>query len=84
MRLDLINQEIYDVIIYLAKKYTNIPIIIYALSYGGYRTVTTIANFDLPNIKHIIFVNPAFKMLEILQKLKDFDYKNLKKNQLCQ
>lgn len=82
MRLDLINKEIFDVVLFLTKHYINTPIIIYALSYGAYRTITTLANFDLPNIKHIVFVNPAFKMIDVLQKTKGFDYLKLEKDSI--
>ena len=78
MRLNLINQEIVNVVKYLSATYENLPIIIYAISYGAYRAMTTLAKYELPNVKHIVLMNPAFKMLDILQKLKEFDYKSLK------
>ena len=74
MRLELINKEIYDVVNHLVKKYPKAKIIVFAGSYGAYRTITTLANYDLQNVEHIVFVNPAFNMIEILQRLKEFDY----------
>lgn len=82
MRLDLIAEELPIVTNYLAEKYKNIPIIIFATSYGAYRTMTSLSRFDLPNVKQIVFLNPAFKMLEILEKIKEFDYNALKDDAL--
>lgn len=75
--LDLVIQEITDVVNYLEKNYSNVPLNFYAISYGGYRAMVSIARNNYKNLKGIILVNPAIKMLEILEKLKGFDYKKL-------
>ncbi len=80
MRLDLINRETFDVTNFLAKSYPEIPIIIFSGSYGSYRTVSAIANYKLSNVRHIILINPAFQMLNILEKVKEFDYFKLTEN----
>ena len=82
MRLDLIAEELPIVTNYLADKYKNIPIIIFATSYGAYRTMISLSRYNLPNVKQMVFLNPAFKMLEILEKIKEFDYNALKDDAL--
>ena len=77
MRLDLINRETFDVTNFLAKTYPDVPIIIFSGSYGSYKTITAISSYNLPNVKHIILINPAIQMLNILEKVKDFDYSKL-------
>ena len=82
MRMDLICKEVFDTVDFLAKKFRNVPIFIFALSYGAYRTITTLFHYGLPNVKYIVFANPAFKMLKVLQKLKNFNYFELKDNSI--
>lgn len=82
MRLDLINTEIYDTLKYLAKKFPSVSIEIMALSYGAYRTLTTMHSLSLPNVNKITFINPALKMLSVLEKIKEFSYKSVKENDL--
>lgn len=74
--------EITDVINYLNKTYSCTPVFLFALSYGGYRAMVALAQNDYKNIKGIIFVNPAFRMLQCLEKLKEFDYNTLPSNAL--
>lgn len=75
--LDLVIDEITDVVNYLAKTYPDVPLYFYAISYGGYRAMVSIARNDYSNLKGIILVNPALKMLNVLEHLKDFSYKSL-------
>lgn len=75
--LDLVIQEITDVVNYLEKQYENKPIYFYAISYGGYRAMVSIARNNYKNLKGIILVNPAVRMLKILEMLKEFNYKKL-------
>ncbi len=77
MTLDIAIQEITDVVNYLEKQYDNVPIYFYSISYGGYRAMVSIARNNYKNLKGIILVNPAVRMLEILEILKEFDYKKL-------
>lgn len=75
--LDLVIDEITNVVNYLAKIYPNVPVYFYAISYGGYRAMVSVARNNYSNLKGIILVNPALKMLNVLEYLKDFDYKSL-------
>lgn len=75
--LDIVIQEITDVANYLEREYKNIPLYFYATSYGGYRAMAAIAKNRYENLYGIVLVNPAIKMLEILEKLENFDYKKL-------
>lgn len=77
MRLNLINRETEVVIEYLNNKYTNIPVIILSNSYGSYRTMYYLFN-SKSDIKHVICINPAFRMLSILERTKEFSYEELK------
>lgn len=77
MTLDIVIQEITDVVNYLEKQYDNVSIYFYAISYGGYRAMVAIARHNYKNLKGIMLVNPAVRMLEILEVLKEFDYKKL-------
>ena len=81
MRLNLINRETEVVVEYLNKKYKDIPIVILSNSYGSYRTMYYLFN-SKTNIKHVICINPAFRMLSILEKTKEFDYEDLKDNDI--
>lgn len=75
--LDIVIQEITDIVNYLEKSFSNVPIYFYAISYGGYRAMVSIARNKYKNLKGIILVNPAVRMLEILEILKEFDYQKL-------
>lgn len=77
MTLNLVVSEITDVVNFLEKHYNNIPIYFYAISYGGYRAMVAVSKNEYKNLKKIILVNPAVKMLKTLEKLKEFDYKTL-------
>jgi len=79
MRMKLINQETIDVITYIEDSYPNVPIIMFSNSYGSYRSMYYMQNHS-KNIKHVICVNPAFRMLNILEKLKEFEYELLDEN----
>lgn len=77
MTLDIVIQEITDVVNYLQDKYKDIPLYFYAISYGGYRAMVAISRNEYKNLREIILVNPAVKMLKTLEILKEFDYKKL-------
>ena len=79
MRLNLINKETETVVEYLNKKYEGIPIVILSNSYGSYRTMYYLFN-SKTNIKHAICINPAFRMLSILERTKEFNYEDLKED----
>lgn len=82
MTLDLVIQEITDVVNYLEKQFRSVPIYFYAISYGGYRAMVAISRNQYKNLKGIILVNPAVRMLKILETLKEFDYKKLNKDSI--
>jgi len=77
MTLDIVVQELTDVTNYLENQYRDIPIYFYAISYGGYRAMVAVSRNQYKNLKGIILVNPAVKMLKTLEIIKDFDYKKL-------
>lgn len=76
MRLDLILDEIDIVIKYFKQEYPNKPLILVAGSYGAYRVMLYLIKFR-PNIEKVIYVNPAFRMLSILEKAKEFKYSEI-------
>lgn len=76
MRMELVNQETIDVIMYIEKLHPNVPIIIFSNSYGSYRAMYYMQNAS-EMVKHIICVNPAFRMLNILETIKEFKYDEL-------
>ena len=80
MRLEAIAEELPLVTDYLSRQYPDIPIIVFATSYGAYRTMVSLSKYPLKNVKHLVFLNPAFKMLEVLEKIKEFDYHSLKED----
>jgi len=80
MRMELITKEILDVLNYLNMTYENVPIVIFATSYGAYRAMIALQSGELKNVKQIVFVSPAFKMLNILEKWKEFNYNELTKD----
>ena len=77
MRLDLVLQEIEAVISFLKSKCSNKQIILVAVSYGAYRVMNYLIKYK-PQIEKVIYINPAFKMLNTLEILKDFKYADLK------
>lgn len=77
MTLDLVLQEITDVVNYLENKFKHTPLYFYGTSYGGYRAMVAISKYNYKNLKGIVLVNPAIKMLEVLEKTKGFEYKEL-------
>lgn len=81
MRLYLILKEIDIVIEYLKKNLLDKPIILVAVSYGAYRVMEYLIHYK-PNIDKIIYINPAFKMLETIENVKDFEYAKLEENAL--
>lgn len=78
MTLEIVVNEITDAMRFLEKRYKDIPVCFYAISYGGYRAMVAVSKNEYKNLKKIILVNPAVKMLKTLEKLKEFDYKKLK------
>ena len=78
--LDLVVQEISSVVNYIVKTYKNIPLYFYAFSYGGYRAMVSISKNVYAHLDGIILVNPAINMIEVLEKLKHFNYKELNNN----
>lgn len=77
MRLNICLQEMNDVVTYLKISFPNKPIVVVAVSYGAYVTVACLSKFN-PDISKVILINPALRMLDVLQKLRDFDYTRLK------
>ncbi len=78
MRLDIILEEINAVIEYF-KKIENKPIILVAVSYGAYRVMQYLIKYK-PEKSKVVFINPAFRMLSILEKVKEFKYLELNEN----
>ena len=81
MRLNLILEEIDAVVNYFKEVEQSKPLIFVACSYGAYRVMQYLIKFR-PNIDKIIYVNPAFKMLTLLENLKEFKYSELQENQM--
>lgn len=77
MRIDLIIKEIDDVVEFLRSRYEDIPINLFAVSYGGYRAMLYLKQFG-KKVENVILYNPAFKMLNILEIAKGFKYSELK------
>jgi len=77
MRLDVALEEIDGVVGFLKQENSDKPIILVAVSYGAYRVMQYLIKYR-PEIKRVVYVNPAFKMLEVLEKVKDFKYADLK------
>ena len=81
MRMKLINQETIDVIMYIEKLHPNVPIIIFSNSYGSYRAMYYMQDAS-DMVKHVICVNPAFRMLNILETIKGFKYEDLNEDSI--
>ena len=79
MRLDIILEEINVVVNYLLNVEPNKPIILVAVSYGAYRVMQYLFKYK-PKISKVIYINPAFRFLNILEKAKEFKYSALKEN----
>lgn len=62
MRLDLILEEIDVVINFLLQAEPYKPIILVAGSYGAYRVMQYLIKYK-PKISKVIYVNPAFRIL---------------------
>lgn len=80
MRLDLILEEIDVVVKFLASALPGKSIILVAGSYGAYRVFNYLIKYK-PEIKKVIYVNPAFRMLRVLEILKEFKYTDLGENE---
>lgn len=80
MRLSLAVQEIESVVNFLKQTEPNKSIILVAVSYGAYRAMLCLGKCN-PNIQKVIYINPAFRMLDIMEKIKDFKYSQLKENE---
>lgn len=81
MRLNEILDEINAVLKIIKKEVPNKSIILVAVSYGAYRVMHYLYKYK-PDIQKVIYINPAFRMLEILQFTKNFKYSELQENQL--
>lgn len=78
MRLNLILEEI-DMVIKFLKQEFNKPLILVGASYGSYRIMQYLIKYQ-PQVEKVFYVNPAFRILECLEVLKDFKYLELKDN----
>ncbi len=81
MTLKIAVQEIIDVVDYLHKNFSHVPITIFASSYGAYRTMVALSREKL-DVKNLVFINPAFNILKVLEVCKEFDYTLLKTGEL--
>ncbi len=79
MRLDLVLEEINVVVNFLLDVEPNKPIMFVAGSYGAYRVMQYLIKYK-PKISKIIYINPAFRILNIIEKVKEFKYSELKEN----
>ena len=77
MKLDLILEEIDVVVDFFRQQYPNKPVVFVAGSYGAYRVMNYLIKYK-PEIRKIVYINPAFKILKILEMLKEFKYSELK------
>lgn len=77
MSVELIDNEIKSVLDYLQKTYPNVKIVILASSYGGYRTICALNHKKISGVSQFVFLNPAFKMLKIMEIIREFDYNTL-------
>ena len=80
MRLSDILEEIKVVVDYLKKTFHK-PIVLVANSYGAYRVMWYLIKFK-PSIEQVVFVNPAFRILKILETIRGFEYVNLNSNEM--
>ena len=78
MRLDLILEEI-DVVYNFLKQEYNKPIIFVAVSYGAYRIMQYLIKYK-PTIEKVVYINPAFNILKVLEKYREFNYLELHDN----
>jgi len=77
MRLSLILEEIDAVVHFFNLNCPNKPIIFVGMSYGAYRVIQYLIKYH-PDIQKVIYINPAFNILETLEKTKGFKYSELK------
>ena len=82
MRLDTILKEIEYVVNFLHNLCPDKPINLVGGSYGGYRIMEYLVRYSPEVINKVIYVNPAFRILERLEELKDFKYNELKENDM--
>lgn len=78
MTMDIVLNEIEAVLKYLSSTYENAKITVLASSYGAYRTMCAYNHGKLPKVSRLVFLNPALKMLKVLEILREFKYENLK------
>ena len=77
MRLNIVLEEIDAVVNYFRQVEPNTPLIFVACSYGAYRVMQYLINYK-PEIRKVVYVNPAFEMLDVLEMTKNFKYNELK------
>lgn len=76
MRLSTILEEIDCVVRFFIQSCKGKRVYFVANSYGAYRIMWYLINFKI-NVEGIILVNPAFRMLNILEDIRNFKYSNL-------
>jgi len=81
MRLSDILDEINAVVSFLKTLCPDKPIVLVGASYGAYRVMEYLIKYSV-DVDKIIYVNPAFRMLERLEELKDFKYSELTDGQM--
>lgn len=81
MRLDCILSEIDKVVSFFKSGFPNKPIVFVAVSYGGYRVMEYLIKYK-PQIDKVVYINPAFRFLEILEFAKEFKYSEIRENEL--
>ena len=82
MRLSDILEEI-DIVVKYLKDAFHKPIVLVANSYGAYRVMWYLIKYK-PDIKQVIFVNPAFRILKILETIRGFKYNTLQSGEMVQ
>ncbi|MBO5910239.1 MAG: alpha/beta fold hydrolase, partial [Clostridia bacterium] len=80
MRLSTVLEEIDTIVKFLKQFAPSKPIILVAISYGGYRVMQYLIKYK-PDIKKVVYINPAFRMLQIMEKAKGFRYADLKQDE---
>lgn len=81
MRLDNILEEIDAAIKFIKNLCPDKPLILVGGSYGGYRIMEYLVQYGT-DVDKVIYVNPAFRILERLEELKDFTYSKLVPGQM--
>lgn len=77
MRLGVILEEVDAVVKIFQSKEPDKPLVFVANSYGSYRVMQYLIKYK-PDLQKVIYVNPAFRMLKILETIRGFNYLNLK------